>query len=203
MRKTHLFSLVAMLLVLCLALSACAGSSDSGSSSSAEPAQPNPNLESYPSSDIAGFKHEVGSCVFYTEHDLEDWIEGGVFDFYGMVSFFGLTEYDETLANMGGYSAQSAPEKTHLWTVMKDDGDAWEFHTFVCEFAGGDMFAVSYNNGNRHDHKAVLMTNQVDVPYELLEVFLFTLETYDAGNEDVISDVKALGLPDYFSFVTN
>ena len=77
MRKTHLFSLVAMLLVLCLALSACAGSSDSGSSSSAEPAQPNPNLESYPSSDIAGFKHEVGSCVFYTEHDLEDWIEGG------------------------------------------------------------------------------------------------------------------------------
>lgn len=202
MRKMHFLSLVAILLVVCLALSACSSPSSQSSSSGSETAASRPDLDSPPPSDIGGYAHEIGDCKFYTEHNPEEWIVDGVFDFYGMVGFFGLTEYDEALAEMGGYTAETASGRTHMWTTLKNDGDVSEFHTFVCEFAGGEMLSVSYNN-EAPNYETVQTASGMIVPYELLEVFLFTLESFDSGNDFIVGDVKALGLPDYFSITTN
>ena len=101
MRKKYFTILVAMLMVLCLVLTACGGNNGNGNNESApsndatQQADVDENNESTnaPVGDMGGsYTHDLGGgCVIYTKTDLNMFIHDGVFDFYEMMDYFGIT----------------------------------------------------------------------------------------------------------------
>ncbi len=208
------------MMVLCLALTACGQKSDTSGINSSKPGSsvvevepmpddggptisddsveiPTTNSEFAPN-ESGDYRHEVGGCVFYTKHDLNTWVSGDIFDFYGMVDYFGYTMRQEYSTEEDVCIAIGETERGSLWLCLKDDGDAVEYHSFVGQFGGGDSFVVKYDNGSKSNYKTVkTKSTNMYVSYELMEIFLYTLERVDENPNYIVNDLRSLGLPSY------
>ncbi len=127
------FFSILVVLILCLSLAACGQNNgqttpqaDNTSTEQPEPKDPNDGYPGViiddpdvggvdePDEDVAvvtegSYEHKIGNCEFYTDNDLDQWINDGVFDFYGMMEYFGWVN-DPNVSKDVAYWGRHGPD---------------------------------------------------------------------------------------------
>lgn len=189
--------LVAM--ILCVSLAACGHDNtpapkDDDNATAAETADPADVAGESGEADTATdegladgtYEHRIGDCVFYTENDLDQWINDGVFDFYGMMDYFGWTER-EFPNNENTYSAFDGEYGIvmRLW----DDGDSTYYPHLGSTGINGHIFDIVVDSGQG---EILHMPSGMKISRYLCELILYTMESEARDPEMTTDDLSVL-----------
>ncbi|MBR3077485.1 MAG: hypothetical protein IKH07_06140 [Oscillospiraceae bacterium] len=138
------------------------------------------------------YRHEIDGATFYTQHSVDEWIDGNVFHAIDMANdIFGNGE--KYTYGMGAVTFNiNGIENILSYEVKKADGNPTSKPTddaypnfmiqryYVYEYGNyGDLYLI--------DNSAFY------IPYELLELSLYACEQLQAGNSDALGDLNLLG----------
>ncbi len=136
------------------------------------------------------YEHEIGDCVFYTDNDIEQWIDDEVFDFYSMMEYFGWEKEPVVLPGNGYWcNPGSNVELSEGMVRLAGSRFVGVYHEAIGDL-GGDSFyiAIFEWNGRR-----MTTTNGMEIPFELCELLLYTMECVDEEPpEYVLADLSNL-----------
>ena len=196
--------LVAM--ILCVSLAACGHDStpapkDDDNATAVETADPadvageNGEADTATDEGLADgtYEHHIGDCVFYTENDLDQWINDGVFDFYGMMDYFGWTGRWEGVSEDSAYIALEANDGTHSDFMVRllDDGDSTNFPHFTGSVYGAQGFDIVILS---EPGEKVSLSNGMKISYNLCELMLYTMESAARDPHGVTDDLSELSM---------
>lgn len=120
----------------------------------------------------ASVKHTIDDAEFYTVHEVDEWIEDGVFDFEDFADDFGIEEKEEESALHMGSS--------DFYIELIPGGEENKINAFgVCRGGVCNVEVIDVNPEGRE----VKLDNGYKVPYELLEIGLYMVEF--AGSQRV------------------
>lgn len=137
------------------------------------------------------YRHEVDGAVFYTEHSVDEWINGDVFyindmfmDIFGNVGTYG-----------GGIAGtEQGREVFYMITyeILKPDGNPTDIPTDT-DFPHISLGAVRvYEYGSYGDLYIVHGWKRY-IPYELLELALYACEQRVLGNSYAVNELSFVG----------
>ncbi len=187
-----IFAILAVM-ILCVSLAACGQKAPESAATDETPGDTNvvpdnPAVVEEPE-DVFGegnYRHQIGNCTFYTENDLDQWINGNEFDFYGMMDYFGWTERRAGLSEDEFFIALWPNDGTHSDVVidLEGIGGHYDYPAVSGDFAGGASFTVECTSESERE---LVLPNGFTIPYSLCEILLCTLENFDIhSSEDTI-----------------
>lgn len=216
MKKKYFVILTAW--ILCLPLSSCAKDRDpdppieenadatvSESDNTENEEAGNESVIQETDPDDGAVMHRIGSCVFYTEHDLREWMDGDVFDFYAMADSFGWTGRNEYLSEDDVCRAENGEDLVFYRssTALEDSYAPPGIELNMASFSfNGDEICIWFDEKTDN---IIHTANGKRVPYALCELYLYAMEQVSYG--DVSAAAIAVGslrddLPDYIHITT-
>lgn len=207
MRKKYFTILVAMLMVLCLVLTACGGNNGNtnegeapaGTSDTTETADPNEEFDP-PANEVhqeGGYAHDLGGgCVIYTENDLNMFIHDGVFDFYEMMDYFGVTGRVDGIDTSMVYMATRQDSDPSYSVQLEGASSSPHCGAIDIDMGGYLLLKTEFFIGDSDNY--IYMTNGYKISYELLAMLLYEMETLDNYGEEAPNVIRNLDLPDTF-----
>ena len=119
----------------------------------------------------ATVRHEVGGAVFYTEHDVEEWIQGDAFDFEEFADDFDIEGSNGTGLRFGSRD----------YYVALLSGEENEINAFGLVRGGVcNVEVIDFNPSGRE----LKVAEDYTVPYELLEIGTYMVEFARAQKVD-------------------
>ena len=119
----------------------------------------------------ATVRHEVGGAVFYTKHDVEEWIQGDVFDFEEFADDFDIEGSNGTGLRFGSRD----------YYVALLPGEENKINAFGLVRGGVcNVEVIDFNPSGRE----LKVAEDYTVPYELLEIGTYMVEFARAQKVD-------------------
>ena len=187
--EKRIFAILAVL-TLCVSLAACgqkapesAATDEAPGDAAVVPDNPMVVEESEDAFGEGNYRHQIGNCTFYTENDLDRWINGNEFDFYGMMDYFGWTERRASLPEDEFFVALWPNDGTHSDVVihLDDTGGHYGYPAISGDFSGGAFFTIECKS---ESERVLVLPDGFTIPYSLCEILLCTLEHFDIDSSD-------------------
>ena len=196
------FFSILVVLILCLSLAACGQNNeqttpqaDNADNEQLEPKDPKggyPGVIINDPDDIGGgvesgedttvitegsYQHKIGNCEFYTDNDLDQWIDDGVFDFYGMLEYFGWVN-DPDVSKDVGYWGRPGPDVGFEGSLIRLDDDGWadKYVAIVGEIKVSQSIWIEVTKSEK---EMLAVSNGKKISYELCELLLYMMECVD------------------------
>ena len=214
MKNMKLFISLVLVVILCVVLAGCADRPSNGNEGWKDPNEPNnaewtdPNNPddtdwrdpNQPDNDAdwrdpnnpadnptdpsqtGNYRHEIDGIVFYTDHDINQWIDGNIFHAYDMVDaiYGGVIKTDGEGGVRFTYSGVITSVGFSVTEGYKPNDTAYPyFYIFKYHV---------YEHGN-YGQFYFIDDSYCQIPYELLELSLYTLEQWDKGNDTPLEDL--------------
>ena len=209
------FFTILVAMILCLSLAACgqnnqpASQDEDNSTNVIETESPDDVQENDENNELdpglleGSYEHHIEDCVFYTENDINQWIDNGVFDFYGMMDYFGFTE--RIMDEADCCVARTTSDDTYSGIKLSDDMDPFGYSTFVYSTRGGVWVTVIFSDYGE-DYLRTKNDN-MKVSREMCEMLLYFMEQYDRYGQGDSQPILAMAefsyvAPEYITIVT-
>lgn len=139
--------------------------------------------EAVPEITEGNYRHHIGNCTFYTANDLNQWVNGNEFDFYGMLDYFGWTERNPYLSEDEFFVALWPNDGTHAEISFKleDIGGHFGYSAFFVDVSSAAIFYVEFVPDSDRE---LVLPDGFTIPYTLCEMMLYTLENLDVYSSE-------------------